>query len=133
MSNYIVGDLSNYNIARGEGQHLSLTAGYSVVFCALGVVAGGGAVYAVADGVSGSLALAFAAFAVFALLLARVLWAIRVPASRGQGDSDTGSGGGGSMVPQGSGPSGGDDGQVDWERFEREFRAYAQRRELVSR
>lgn len=124
--------MSEYNNARGGGD-LSLTVGYPGVFCLLGLIAAGGAVYAVAASLSGPVALAFAAFGVFALLLSRVLWVIRRPAPRGQGDSEGGGGGGGSMVPHRPGPSGGDDGLLDWVRFEHEFRAYAQRHELATR
>ena len=125
--------MSMFNSARGGGEHLSPAAGYSAVFCLLGLIAGGGAVYVAADHASGSLALSLAACAVFALLLSRVLWAIRLPAQRTPRDAD-GGGDGGSKVPRDpAGPSGPHDGVVDWERFEREFRSYARRYELVGR
>ncbi len=47
-------------------------------------------------------------------------------------DDDGGNGGGrGPDDPPGPAPDGGPQGDLDWERFEREFRAYAERRPLA--
>ena len=104
--------------------------GAAAVLCLL-LVAGGGAVFAAADPVSG--AIAFASCGVFALLVFRVLWVIQRPAS--ELDDAGGSGGGGSWSPQGPRPRGTDDAlfEFDWERFEREFRLYAERHKFGSR
>ncbi len=127
--------MSKSNGVRGRGEWVSLTVGYAVVFGLLGLVAGGGAVFGVGDGVSRSLVIAFAGFATFALLVCRVLWVIARPVGHEPGETADGggSGGGGSCSPLDPGPSGSDDLVVDWEHFERDFHAYAQRQRAVNR
>jgi len=114
-----------------ERHRLTLGVGYVAVLSLLGLVAGGSAVFAIADPVSG--AIAFASSVVFALLVYRVLWVIRRPVSELGDANGGGGGGGGRWSPQGPRPWGTDDRRVDWERFERDFRAYTQRRESVGR
>jgi hypothetical protein len=73
-----------------------------------------------------------ASCAAFALLLFRVLFVLGQPASD-PGDGNGGDGGRRRGSPRAPGPSGPDHGPVDWERFEREFRAYAMRHESIDR
>ena len=111
------------NRARTERSWRPFVSGYEAVVWLLGLTAGGSAIYAAVVGGSGPMAIAFAGLAVFTLLLSRVLWVIGRPAGPQRGDG-AGGGGDGGVSRQGPGPSGADGEFVDWQRFERDFRAY---------
>jgi hypothetical protein len=116
------------NATKSTERSLGLVVGYAAVWCLLGLVAAGGVAYAALDRVSNQLVLPFAIFAAVALLISGALWSLRHRFERhGPGDANSGGNGGGTWPPDGPGPWGADDELMDWERFEREFRAYAQR------
>jgi hypothetical protein len=85
-------------------------------------VLAGGSLYLIAELVAG-LALVPLALATYLRMLPSSPW------TDGRGDGG-GPGRGGDDDP-GPGPSGDPDAHVDWDRFEREFRAYAEERQLV--
>ena len=92
---------------------------------AAGAALAGGGVYVLAQ-LLGGLAVLPLALAAYFRMLPALPWR-----EDGGGNGPGGGPGSGPDDPRGSGPDAGPDADLNWERFEREFRAYAERRPLA--